>query len=460
MAVLSSNVFSSSWQVLHDSISGLLAHPAGSTTKWIFSCLDEKTECLTEHGWKQFSQLTKDDFVLTYNLSTKKSEFKQINLIHIYDFTGNLLHFSSGQLDMMLTGNHRCLIKKRRSSKYLVGREFFKESIALKNCDMVIQARELDDKQLPQLSHLNDDFVRLIGWIITEGHFYDNNRGISIYQSEYNKKYVLEIRNILQNLGLKYSEYSRFRENSQFRQYEFYIHKQSSEFIIPFLKTKRLELELVLGLNNKQRKLLIDTLMKGDGSKMTQFYQKDKVTCDNFQIMCLLCGIKASVRKKGENIYTVYVSKKKDVCIRDNIPRKVPYNGKVWCLTVDNANFMVRRQGIPFFTGNSFPDVRGRSFPGYPIVTVSSSNVAGKRLTLDDLMDYDLSFDVTVFDNKAGRTDLLAGSVWNILLIKKDTLNASGLTHMNLVDSPKETVVVDKDKVHFKALSVGFKLQQ
>ncbi|MBU3957863.1 MAG: hypothetical protein KKB25_02215, partial [Nanoarchaeota archaeon] len=44
-------------------------------------CYDEKTEILTEDGWKRFKDLTKNDLIATLNPNTEKLEYRKPNRI-------------------------------------------------------------------------------------------------------------------------------------------------------------------------------------------------------------------------------------------------------------------------------------------------------------------------------------------------------------------------------------------
>ena len=77
-------------------------------------CYDEKTEILTENGWKLFKDLTKEDrvFTLTQN---NKIELHQPSKLFEYDYEGKMIHFKAKSVDLLVTPNHRMVVDHKRS---------------------------------------------------------------------------------------------------------------------------------------------------------------------------------------------------------------------------------------------------------------------------------------------------------------------------------------------------------
>ena len=90
------------------------------------NCLDEITEVLTKKGWKSYSELTKDTFVAQYNPETQIINYTlPKNIIINEEYQGEMIEVKGDRLDMLLTPNHRCLIKDDYTYKTVLANELF-----------------------------------------------------------------------------------------------------------------------------------------------------------------------------------------------------------------------------------------------------------------------------------------------------------------------------------------------
>jgi len=76
-------------------------------------CYSYDTEVLTDDGFKKYDEVKEEDSILTYSLSTKRLSYEKPERLHVYDFDGNLIHFSGEQIDVLVTPNHRMLVRDR-----------------------------------------------------------------------------------------------------------------------------------------------------------------------------------------------------------------------------------------------------------------------------------------------------------------------------------------------------------
>jgi len=79
-------------------------------------CYDEKTDILTENGWKPFKDLTKNEniFTLTEN---NKIELHRPTRLFQYDYRGEMYQFKTKSLDLLVTPNHRMVVDNRRKNQ-------------------------------------------------------------------------------------------------------------------------------------------------------------------------------------------------------------------------------------------------------------------------------------------------------------------------------------------------------
>jgi hypothetical protein len=77
-----------------------------------FCCYDPETEILTASGWKYFPELTLKDRVATLQEvgEEKVLEYQAPQELMEYDFDGEMIRIESGQVDLMVTPNHRMYV--------------------------------------------------------------------------------------------------------------------------------------------------------------------------------------------------------------------------------------------------------------------------------------------------------------------------------------------------------------
>ena len=336
-------------------------------------CVDEETQALTDAGWLGIDEINETNKILSY----EKGVLKWSNIKSIYRGHHNgLMHkLTLRGLDALVTPEHKFVTKEGIKKV-----EFLKETDHL-----VLLGDSVEDRNEKKYS---DEFVELIGWIVTEGCYQKgrNNKfgNISLYQNE--GAYADRIRLCLKSLSYTYSE-SKNRKNICFR-----ISAESSRNIEKIFKEKNLNMNFILDLTKDQRNLLIETMIDGAGWRSNgyrRYCQKDKKHVDLFQALCAISGIRTNSffkediisYGKSTSIYIVNLfTKKKNTtrveCVdfhggknngrgktqlgkgKENHPNQptTPYNGRVWCPETEYGCFVARRNGTVFLTGNSYND--------------------------------------------------------------------------------------------------------
>ncbi|MDF2953716.1 MAG: Anaerobic ribonucleoside-triphosphate reductase [Thermodesulfobacterium sp.] len=75
-------------------------------------CYSADTQVLTDKGWKYFWEVTKDDKVFTLNPQTNKIELQTPIKFYEFDYDGELYHFKSKKLDLLVTPNHNMFVEQ------------------------------------------------------------------------------------------------------------------------------------------------------------------------------------------------------------------------------------------------------------------------------------------------------------------------------------------------------------
>lgn len=353
------------------------------------SCYDDKTEILTENGWKFFKELNKGEKVAT--LEFGKLVYREPSTYIIKDYKGPMISIKSEKVNLLITPNHNLYTSvhkwgtkwfdynlKRADSCYGKHQKFkriakwdgeYKETFILpsinKRLNHTKKFRTIKEKEIPM-----NLWLEFLGYYLSEGSFNSGKNGtpyrIAITQSkERNKK---KFKRCLDSLGFKYI----------YRRGNFTIcGKQLASYLSQFGKAKDKHVpKFIKNLNKKQISLFLEAIMLGDGhtrnkggkSLTRAYYTISKRLADDVQELLLKIGISGNIYsrfpitkkignrefKKINLEYTVSWIVKNNVCeVKSNHFLLEEYNGKIYCVEVPNHIIYVRRNGIPIWCGNT-----------------------------------------------------------------------------------------------------------
>lgn len=358
----------------------LLVDRYGRRSNWRSYCVDDQTEALTQRGWLGMNEINEADTILSYTEGNLK--WSAIHDIHRSEYDGNMFKMTMRGMDSFVTPGHKFV-----TTAGLVKAEYLKSSDRL-----VMLGDSLADDVEPQYS---DSFVSLLGWILTEGTYewrHDGgHRGVSLCQLEGPK--ADKIREAMTDLGLTWREVSS-QTMADNEIVDFRIHKSPiRDSIFAAIPDKNLSMKLILSLSNKQKELLVDTMISGDGWRRgnngnnRSYTQKDKTHIDLFQLLLVLTGHRSTIKRKDNhisfgketffhylNVYSKKFNKAKVETIDfhgghvsnvgfygktkehyPNVPT-IPFKGMVWCPKTEYGCFVARRNGTTYLTGNTYLD--------------------------------------------------------------------------------------------------------
>ncbi len=349
-------------------------------------CVDIKTEALTKTGWKKYNELIKGELILTKNIDTNQLEWEEIQQLNIYpDFKGNLYEFKNDKINSfsaLTTGNHRwlCNVTSKRDTKgYYTSSELYDGKLRLIN--------RQGDYEGPLTSPYSDDFIRFIGLILTDGSlkYYDLSdkprhgrpHYISLTQSyKANMPKVEIIQELIYSLGYKF----RLRDHKETGSYQWRFDIGIARELDDVIPNKELSMKFLLKLPSSQLNILLGAMKLGDGHRGNKAIITGKENqADLIQVLNILTGSYSNINIRDN------IGRK---CYSDNIPNKKGYieiknksysvttgayktfhtkssGGKnhikklenqkqlVWCPTVNNGNWVCRREGKSYITGNS-----------------------------------------------------------------------------------------------------------
>ena len=353
-------------------------------------CFDDKTEILTENGWKLFKDLEKEEKVATLNIEKDNFEWQLPTDYINQHYEGEMYHFKSRTIDMMVTPNHRMLVK-RYDKNILQNRKqnliMPKKSHRRINLDWQIkEAKELENtrrqewqfkrggqswigkktkyikipKRKPKkfastkIRHIGkikiEDIAELMAWYVTEG--YANDNVVSICQSKrVNPENYKKIINLCKRIGFKNIK-GTGRDDKDINMYSVEL----AEYMIKECGKGSYNKYLPKWLKEQPSsvlKIVFDTMIAGDGwnvGKESYGYKSySKRLLDDMSEIAHKLGYGVSKNKD-----TISISGIQNYPTINKKPEKIKYSGNIYCVSVPNTIILVRRNGKTCWSGNSY----------------------------------------------------------------------------------------------------------
>lgn len=328
-------------------------------------CVSEDTEILSPEGWKGIGQLKKGDKVFSYD--TENGAILPDTVIDSYSYhldNEKMVSIKNSKTDQLLTTNHRVLLKRLRKIKSpdkihlkdprkrsWVEKYSYEEAGSLN--DGAVEYRMPVSGVYNGTLSIGGDYAELIGWFLTDGCIPKKGNP---YIMQAKPEGIAKIRLLVASLGVECREWSRKKEKDNWKdEHRFYFPRNGEAMrrILPLIPGRKPSFQLWnLTLSDKRR--LLDGICYGDGSTRPDgtYHMVSKPYRDFMewlQVFLHLMGLRAKLGDKYVNIaYTDTI----DVYGKKGI-KNVSYSGRVWSVTTGRTNYIARRNGHIFITGNS-----------------------------------------------------------------------------------------------------------
>ena len=329
------------------------------------NCLDSETEALTKRGWIKGFDLRLDDYLLTKNPGSGSFEWHRPSRLNLFpDYDGPVIEFKTKSIHAVTTPAHRWLVTNKTGKVT----ETTTEAMS-KHGDHRVHRTGLYKE--PASNAFSLDMIRLLGWFLTDGYVkvYKGGRTIRLCQSStgnpHKVKLIDELWNTLEVKG------SRSLTKSGLVVWTMSTKDVRLGALLSAAPERVLTSEFIISLSQAQAEVLVNTMMLGDGDIRGNLVCRDIIRADAFQMLVTIAGKHAIVRRR-DNLGIRYSSK----IATGSIETKNPYwlvtvksrttaqvlgsqrttrYGKVpvWCPTVKNSFFVVRRSGTVYVTGNT-----------------------------------------------------------------------------------------------------------
>lgn len=358
-------------------------------------CLLGTTEVLTQDGWKQLIDVSKEDKVHTINTETNAIELSNIeNKIEV-DYAGTMYRLINGkQLDVVMSPNHRVLLWDRYNKPYYTTAQEMFENNASGNGRLSHSCLKTSGDwkgynigetikipgtgyEIPSMA-----FAGMFGFWLAEGyadrlkHGKGQKHSYRIQITQKKEQNFEAIRNMLKATELPWAEYTRKNDTKDW----IICNKELHSFFVNFGKAKD---KFIPAEFKAWPKPLLDEMLKwmliGDGRNrhdkvsgrlIKEYSTVSKKLADDVSEVMFKLGYRPNIKTlittkdgyiaghpvKAENclpLYTVAANKSKTWTDKRFI-KIIPENfeGKIYCLTTPNHNFLIRSNGFVCWTGN------------------------------------------------------------------------------------------------------------
>jgi hypothetical protein len=353
-----SDPFFESWQGLYSESDNPLAFIINpqSRPELHFACVDDQTEALTTNGWRNIHALKDHDLIVAFDgvkLSWQEATF------HRYPFSGKMVVADSRDLSMWLTPNHRVVCRDYTDK----GEWKIKLADKLKGYEEIPTSAPFECDTHGEL--INKDVAELAGWILTDGSYnHKKCKVITLYQTEGRGK-TEQIDRIFKSLNITPKIYRR-KKIDRWDQISYTFGGDVAKFIRDVFPLKEGNFGILSTWDEVDLRALWKGMTEGDGNqrkdgRVTFIGNRSKV--DFYQALCVRLGMTCRVSFRHGNSWAAFVTKKHSTTMRgtngktNTIQTDCFYDGLVWCPSVRSGMWLARRNGRPFITGNTFPDL-------------------------------------------------------------------------------------------------------
>jgi hypothetical protein len=379
-------------------------------------CFDEKTEILTETGWKNYATISEEDNVYSYNVTNGEIELTPIDSIIIRNHQGKMMHMVNTCLDVMVTDKHRMLVRypshkyKRKGGKNITpeGQAYF-DTLKTDNDKYHFEIAEdvYGKRRLYKCSGIYDGkssadlpLLKFCMAFVSDGYWCVKTKSHAMGFRFKKERKIQHIQKLANDLGWPYT-----MNVDKHGVTNFYFRKDYGEKVFDVVGKKKILPNYLVGLSYSDKKALLECYASYDGNHDMRddngrfsISTTIKHNADVLQAMAATSGIKCSIliheqptfsfkgnKGIGKTAYTLMTCGKTEVKASENNYNWIDYNGTVWCVNNRNTTLVTRRNGKVSIQGNCYgmaADIR----------TVSDHPDDNMRL-LKCLLEQNLPFD-------------------------------------------------------------------
>lgn len=329
-------------------------------------CLSPDHDVLTACGWRPISEITMDDEIATLG-SSKELEYHRPYRVYSYDHNGEMYEIKTRHINQCVTLNHRMYVKLRSgknagdfqliAAEKIMGRCVQYKKNAL-NVYLDTPVMTLTCPGCADVSVSMDDWLVLLGALVSYG-WADQHCQDLVYIFTADDRRHRRVDEVCSRMGIEH-----WRAHAKTC-----IKSPHVKRVVGSLGVEKHLPDYVWRLSQRQCRVLLSSLWSLDGSSYSghheMYYTSSKRLADDIMRLSLHAGWSGSVSicaMTARSGYCVSIEESENEPVANDghtsgqnwqIERRIPYNGRVYCVEVPNHVFYVRREGVATWTGNS-----------------------------------------------------------------------------------------------------------
>lgn len=310
-------------------------------------CIDIKTEVLTTKGWKKYNEISVGESIYSITNNGIK-ENRVTNFIINKNYQEDVYLYDTRFASMCVTDKHRMIENISGDLKYTEAHKYFSSHIG-----QLILSGKINKNGIS----LSDDLLTLYIFLAADGNY---NKLTNLARTSLKKERKIKfIEDLLIRLNLKYSKNPNKEGGFVFN---FQLPSELKNYNI-----KGLDLKLI-NCSEKQVDIIVDIYSKTDGNinnNTIVIYTSKREEVDLLQHILSINNYSTTVSSRVHGFSTkesfqLSVSKNRNILKFGNLKNKVrkvkAENNIMWCVTTEEGNFLCRRNGKTYFTGNCHAD--------------------------------------------------------------------------------------------------------
>jgi hypothetical protein len=346
---------------------------------WYHQCYDAETEVLTRDGWVRFPDLDGDQAVMSMDADSGTTAWNVPSAVQSYEYSGSMVTVSSPAVDLCVTPNHRMLVGETRAEfggarRIVEARELGRscpepslftafpewegepaERLELAGCDHRHNGGAVS--RLPARAVPMEPMLVLFGRWLGTGSIETTADETAVRLGAGSGD---QLEHLAERLSLEpgmvssgTSPHGRYVELSD---------PQLVAYFGQFDGDKRVPARL-RNLSAERLRVLLDAFVEGNqttAESRWSFHSQNEPLVDQLQEIALKAGFGATVHaspaagsEPRSYRLTVDESWAGQPAASGERFGSAPYDGQVYCCTVDGGIVLVRRGGAPVWSGNS-----------------------------------------------------------------------------------------------------------